>query len=140
MKLWLRICSMFLTTVMVFNLLPHQTIASSLKTAETSGGTDVVTSAMEEVKDVEPASIMAEITENRTEFSKEFKLSNGQHMTVVYPEAVHYQKDGQWKDIDNTLTATGTISGNSVLSAISAASFSMICATEVCIWETVKTV
>ena len=34
-------------------------------------------------------------------------------MAVVYPEAVHYDKDGQWEQIDNTLKAGG-IGSNAV--------------------------
>ena len=30
-------------------------------------------------------------------------LDNGQRMLVVFPVAVHYQEDGEWKEIDNTL-------------------------------------
>ncbi len=109
MKLRLmKVCSMLLAVVMLFNLLPHQAIALGLETLDATDVVDVAPSANETVIDNEPATIVAEITENRTEFSKQYKLSNGLHMAVVYPEAVHYEKDGQWEDIDNTLKAVGS--------------------------------
>ena len=46
---------------------------------------------------MEEVCVLEEITENRTEFTKEFMLSNGLHMAAVYPTAVHYQENGQWQ-------------------------------------------
>ncbi len=53
----------------------------------------------------EEAEIVAEIVENRDEFSKEYLLDNGQQLLMVYPTAVHYEEDGNWMEIDNTLKA-----------------------------------
>ena len=52
--------------------------------------------------------VIAELSEKRTEYTKEFRLSNGLHMAVVYANPVHYEKDGQWAEIDNTLKTSGT--------------------------------
>jgi len=54
------------------------------------------------------ASIVEEIVEKRTQYSKEFLLSNGLCLAVVYPEAVHYEKNNTWEEIDNTLKAVGS--------------------------------
>ena len=78
-------------------MLPHQVLANSI-TAE-----EVDLSATSDTSDLE---VVEEVTENRTEFSKEFKMSNGLHMAAVYGSAVHYQKDGVWEEIDNTLVAS----------------------------------
>ena len=48
--------------------------------------------------------ILEEITDKRTEHSKEFRTSQGNYMAVLYAEAVHYEEEGEWKEIDNTLT------------------------------------
>ena len=34
---------------------------------------------------------------------KDYNLGAGRHQVVVFPHDVHYQKDGIWQDIDNTL-------------------------------------
>ena len=47
--------------------------------------------------------IVTELAEGRGRFQKEYLLSNGQRMLAVYPTAVHYEEDGEWKEIDNTL-------------------------------------
>ena len=62
-------------------------------------------SATDEIISVKPTQIVSEITEKRTEYAKEYMLGNGMRMAVVYPDAVHYQEDGKWQDIDNTLIA-----------------------------------
>ena len=61
-----------------------------------------------ETETVEEAYVLEELTDKRTMYSKEFLLSNGLHMVTLYGEAVHYEKDGRWADIDNTLKASST--------------------------------
>ena len=92
-----KLCSVILTLVMVFNILPHQVLANSLTTEEMDF------SAASDTADLK---VVEEVTENRTEFSKEFKMSNGLHMATVYGTAIHYEKNGSWEEIDNTLIAT----------------------------------
>lgn len=49
--------------------------------------------------------VIGEDISKRNEFYKEFILSNGLRLATIYPDAIHYEEDGQWKEIDNTLTA-----------------------------------
>ena len=95
-----KLCSILLTIVMIFNMLPHQVIADTLTAEEIdlSIGTG-------NVESVRAAEIVEEDVERRTEFIKEFKMSNGLQMAAVYGTAVHYEEDGQWKEIDNTLVS-----------------------------------
>ncbi len=44
-----------------------------------------------------------EITENRSANSKHFRMPDGTCVAVAYDASVHYEKDGEWVDIDNTL-------------------------------------
>ena len=124
-----KTCSWVLVLVMLINLLPIQAIALETQSAQetvtedatiqTAGSIDVV---LDEEQSLEDATILLEVVENRTEFTKEYKLSNGMHMAIVYPEAVHFQEDGQWKDIDNTLKTKG--SGESATYATTAGAWS----------------
>ena len=109
-KLWLRICSLLLVVVMTANLLPLSIFAEEYHSSNTTA------TATEAAETAQPAAtseakIVAEIVESRTEFSKEFLLDSGLSLAVVYDSAVHYEKDGQWEEIDNTLKARtdGTI-------------------------------
>lgn len=54
----------------------------------------------------EEAYIVGEDEALRKENEKHFRLSDGTYIAVAYAEPVHYMDDGEWKDIDNTLTLT----------------------------------
>ena len=100
-KIFKRTVSLLLTIIMVINLLPLGIFAEEVKSASQIGQTSSKPAE-------EPTRIVEEVPSKRTEFTKEFKLNNGLHMVAVYPEAVHFEtEDGQWEDIDNTLTLTG---------------------------------
>ena len=107
-KQFIKVCSMLLAMVMVFHILPMCVSAEPLPMTETETlvpeesivQTPTVTAP---VDTAEPLSVVAEIPEKRTEFSKEFLLSNGIHMLTMYPQAVHYATTDGWEEIDNTL-------------------------------------
>lgn len=109
-----KTCSWILVIVMLINLLPAQIIALELQAEDVAAPVtseqvnESAAESKETAVDISNATILMELVENRTEFSKEYKLSNGMNMAIVYPEAVHYKKDGQWKDIDNTLQSKGS--------------------------------
>ena len=93
----LRLCSIVLSIIMLCNTLPLNIWAAELQTDAT---------ATVQPSTNKQADIVEEVTEKRTEFSKVYKLSNGFHLATMYTDAVHYNEDGQWKEIDNTLTLT----------------------------------
>ncbi|MBO5078933.1 MAG: DNRLRE domain-containing protein, partial [Oscillospiraceae bacterium] len=101
---------MVLTIVMVLNLLPAQALGEMVFTEkQTISATDETLSADATVTapaEEEPAYIVGEIEQRRTEYTKEYRLSNGLHMAVVYGDPVHYENNGKWDEIDNTLKAT----------------------------------
>jgi len=107
-KQFIKVCSMLLAMVMVFHILPMCVSAEPLPMTETETlvpeESIVQTPTGAAPADTaEPLSVVAEIPEKRTEFSKEFLLSTGLHMAVVYPNAVHYPSETGWAEIDNTL-------------------------------------
>jgi len=98
--------SIILTIALLINLLPVQVLGTEIR-ALTSQTDNVISDV---ANDNEPdaigdATIIGESIEKRTEFSKEYRLSNGMDMIVVYPEAVHIQKNNAWEEIDNTLVS-----------------------------------
>lgn len=104
-KAILRYISMILAVVLLFSY-PAQAVGSEIE--RTASTTELSAS---ESLDVENVSVIGEIPQARTEYSKEFLMSNGLHMTALYPEPIHYEDSGTWVDIDNTLTvqADGTL-------------------------------
>ena len=101
---FVKLCSIILTLALLINLLPVQVLGEEFKAllepTENISSDVVYDNELEVSSD---ATIIGESVDKRTEFSKEFKLSNGMNMIVVYPEAVHFQKDNTWEEIDNTL-------------------------------------
>ena len=97
---FLKALSMFLVFVLLVNMLPMGIMAQDLQNSLSANTT--VTETVDEA-DIANAEIVAEIPEKRTEYSKQFQLSNGLQMAVMYAGPVHYQTDKGWADIDNTL-------------------------------------
>lgn len=50
--------------------------------------------------------IIAENIKNRGKYQKEYIMSNGIRKVEIYADAVHYDNNGQWEEIDNTLVKT----------------------------------
>ena len=86
-KLRSVLCLTVVLSILV-NMLPLQVLA-------TGDQFDLMNSsqANQNEEKTEDAYIMQEIVENRTEYSKDFQLSNGLNMVTVYPDAVHFQKN-----------------------------------------------
>jgi len=88
-KTFLKITSALLSFVLLCQLLPLRIFAADAQ----SDGTAVLQEATEPY-------VVAELPEERTAYSKTFRLSNGLHMAAVYTDPVHYEKDGEWAEID----------------------------------------
>lgn len=101
-KMFLKLCSSLLCLILLVNMLPMRILADEFQQSITQ--TETI-EATDNAASVKPAEIVSEIAEKRTKYAKEFMLGNGTRMAVVFPDAVHYQSDGKWEEIDNTLTA-----------------------------------
>ena len=98
------ICS----AVLLFEAGPITSLAET-NPAETQNGP-----ALPE-KEADPAAILlGEDNGIREENVKYFVRSDGNREAAVYEQSVHYQENGEWKDIDNTLTATTAEDGSRV--------------------------
>lgn len=97
LKRFLNLCSVFLVLALLVNMVPVTVFAQDFDGEMSTTDMDASSS---------DAYVLGEVVESRTEYSKEFRLSNGLHLAAVYQEPVHYEKDGKWADIDNTLAAS----------------------------------
>jgi hypothetical protein len=87
----------------VIQLLPASVFA---KDSAEDSAEDLLTPAATELvaEQADSVEVLGEDLSKRDEFYKEFILDNGLRLATIYPTAVHYEQDGQWADIDNTLT------------------------------------
>lgn len=66
-----------------------------------------ITQTIENIKtEKEEAVIIGEIESKRDKYTKVFQKSDGASVAVITSTPVHYEKDGVWVDIDNTLIET----------------------------------
>ena len=99
---WKRVIAFLLVFVMVVQTMSLDAYAA-MKT-ETAPDETVETETSEEAEEQQPAEIVGEMEEFRSEREKHFRLSDGSFIAVSYDYPVHYQEaDGSWKEIDNTL-------------------------------------
>ena len=104
---FLRILSLVLVVSLLWNMLPLSVLGEEFRAAqsENSESISAEADATLETQGPEEITILGELTDRRTENIKEYMLSNGNTLAAVYGNSVHYQEDGQWKEIDNTLIA-----------------------------------
>lgn len=91
-----RITAAALSLLFVFSIIPASAL-DSLSVEETS------------------AKIVSEVTEMREESVKYFLCDDGSYIAATYAAPVHYNENGVWKEIDNTLTLSSK-SGETVYS------------------------
>ena len=92
-KLWFKLCSLLLVAVLLANMLPLQTFAEQLNTEDMSL---VNPGADTSEKETATGKIVEELTDKRTEYTKQFRMDNGLFIAAVYNDPIHYEKDGQW--------------------------------------------
>lgn len=96
MKKYFKGISITLISAMLFALLPIQALAAG--TSEPS----IDSVPINQTQKAE-GKIIGEITDKRDINIKHFKKDDLTFEADVFPFAVHYQKDGKWQDIDNTM-------------------------------------
>ena len=98
-----KFLAFFLAIALSLTLIPAQVLAIEIDQRKESLQIERAEAASAEP--AQDAEIVSEVPSGRDAYQKEFLLSNGQRMLAVYSTAVHYQENGQWEEIDNTLRA-----------------------------------
>ncbi len=94
-NIWKKLTASLLALVLTVQLLPVSALADEFEIDDERHDTFTY----------EQPDVSGEISELRGEYEKHFSLSDGTYSAVVYPYAVHYDEDGTWQEIDNTLRA-----------------------------------
>ncbi len=107
---YLKVCACVLILTMLTEILPADAYAtvnaavSSVNSELEETNTVINGVQNEQPEEVTPPQVLGEIESERTAYEKQFYMSDHSIKVVVYSEPVHYYEDGEWKDIDNTLT------------------------------------
>ena len=99
-----RLLSVFVVLALLVQMMPVQSLAATTDAPIT--GAAAQTTAVPVSETADPVTIIGEAEHLRTETEKHFRLSDGSFIAVNYGGPVHYEdSNGEWQDIDNTLTA-----------------------------------
>ncbi len=111
LKVFTKVIAMVMTILLVFQIIPSTLVSGVAKDIES------VKRMAEAVPITEvsqpPAEIMEETEEKKDAFTKTFTREDGTMVDIISSEPVHFYKDGEWKDIDNTLV-NRTVDGKAV--------------------------
>ena len=86
-KIMLRTVAVTLVCAMLFAMLPTDCFRFPAKAEE----------------ETEPVYVVKELEEYRTETAKTYLKSDGSMTQIVSADPLHYEQDGVWQEIDNTL-------------------------------------
>lgn len=136
-KMWFKLLAVVLSVLIGFQVAPVFALAlendqsttaptklQKPKTSETPKKNEVSEDVLfnladeddaQEVSEEETPEISGEETSLRDAGVKHFRLSDGRFMAAIYPEPVHYEKDGEWVEIDNTLKEVKKEDGTALL-------------------------
>lgn len=90
-----RTISIIITITLLFSAIPMSLAVQNLLAEETT------------------AKIVREVIELREESAKHFLCEDGSYIAATYSAPVHYQENGEWKEIDNSLSLDRTVLSNS---------------------------
>lgn len=92
-NIWKKLTASLLALVLTVQLLPVSALADEFE----------IDGERHDTFTYEQPDVSGEIPELRGEYEKHFSLSDGTYSAVVYPYPVHYDSNGTWQEIDNTL-------------------------------------
>lgn len=103
-----RVLAVLLTLVTLLGILPMSVFAEEINDYLAARGAAGTQAAAGE------SGIISEIPSKRDEYTKVFLRADGTQTAVIAGTPLHYEKDGEWEDIDNTLEKK-KVDGESVL-------------------------
>ena len=110
-KFLLKAIAFSLAVIAVFQVLPLSTIATELNNS------DIEEIATAQAAEKYLPEIIGEEKTLRDEYTKHFRREDGSFVAAVYSEPVHYIRNGEWRDVDNTPVISRNDAGTAVMSA-----------------------
>jgi len=118
---WFKLLSVIIIAVLVFHA-SAQTVYGVIEIIpnENKKGKETVIldskneSFFVDSENEEESKILYEDVSKREQNIKHFLTEGGTFQAVIYPSSVHYELDGKWEDIDNTLITTKNENGEEI--------------------------
>lgn len=89
-----KLVSLLLVSIFTLNVIPYSVLATEFKNRE-----------IKEVEDTQ------ELLTESTEYSNTYEMGNGIYKSVISNTPINYKKDGEWREIDNTIEKISTYKG-----------------------------
>ena len=99
-RIFSQIVSIIITLTMLLQICPLGVLASGIFSAAEEK--DILPSDALNELDSDP--VLEEDVSKRNEFSKHYVTPDGRRYAVIYSDQIHYEEDGEWKEVDNTFT------------------------------------
>lgn len=113
-KLWIKITAVFLSTLMVFQILPITVFANDYQNDL------ILKSSVDLETPYDSLTIEEEIVEERSAFSKTYLLENGLYCTLTSSSPIHEESNDEWIEINPSDNTPETINDASIaLSSLS---------------------
>ena len=112
--LWVKTLACLLSLLLVLYAVPTTVYAELIETLDLSSddiseGTQEETDVGDDTQTVESEKAVFEVTDRREETVKHFRTEDGSFTAVQYSIPVHEKdENGEWQDIDNTLSESGS--------------------------------
>ena len=100
----LRFLAVFLALAFCLQILPQMVLRTWAEEIAEATATEQITAEPEASETEIVVREPEEIVTRRTETAKHFRMPDGTVLAADYPLPVHYEQDGHWVDIDNTLS------------------------------------
>ena len=97
----LKVISIILAMIMLVQIIPTSVVA--LAADELTEAETIAPDISDEVEETPEAVILGEDESRREESVKHYIMSDHTYKAVRYSSPVHYEQDGEWVDINNTL-------------------------------------
>ena len=99
-SIFMKVIAVILTVIMIVGILPMTVFAQEFNE------TQIMKTVEIESNKKEKSPIVGEVTDKRDENTKVFERRDGSYTAVITSEPIHYDDNGEWKEIDNTLVKT----------------------------------
>jgi len=111
MTIFKKRLSIIVLSLFLFSILPIKAMADNVS----NGYVEPQHGSSETKEKKEDSKIIREVVEKRERAIKHFLKQDNSFEAVIYPYSVHYNNDGKWEDIDNSLVESTDEDNNNVL-------------------------
>lgn len=113
LKISAKVLAIFLSILFVVEILPTQIIADAYNAyAEQKQFVKDLIDNPADAAEKEKAEILYEVVDKRDEYTKVYKRADGTYTAAISKIPIHFEENGKWEEIDNSLEQKGNVLTN----------------------------